>query len=243
MVRDPLAPLDLNADMGESFGVYKYGEDDSLLDLVTSANIACGFHAGDPNTMLASVEKALARGVRIGAHVGLPDRLGFGRRYMAITRQDAYSYTVFQLSALDGFVRVSGGKMAHVKPHGALYMMACADNAVADGIVQAVAEYDSALAIYALPNSVLADSAHQGGLDVYPEFFADRPYKGTSVEMFGWTYDQIGGPTEAAQRVSAMLEDPAFDAVRTVCVHSDTQGAPEIAKMVRGVLGGKAGED
>lgn len=238
MHSDRTRRLDLNADMGESFGVYTYGEDDALLEVITSANIACGFHAGDPYTMLDSVRKAVAHNVRIGAHVGLPDRLGFGRRYMTISDEDAYTYTLYQLAALDGFVRVSGGQMAHVKPHGAMYMTACDDVDIADAIVSAVAEFNRDLAIYALPNSALIDAAKRCGLEVYPEYFADRPYHGTRVQMFDWSYDQIGGPPDAAQRVTTMLHDSAFDAVRTVCVHSDTHGAPDIARMVRRVLVG-----
>lgn len=230
------ATLDLNADLGESYGVYHYGEDDALFELVASANIACGFHAGDPTTMRAAVEAALSHGVRIGAHPGLPDRLGFGRRFMKISPADAYSYTLYQVGALHGIVEVAGGSLSHVKPHGALYMMACGEQALAEGIVQAVADFDASLAIYALPDSALERAAVSLGLEVYPEFFADRPYRQTEVQMFDWTYEDIGGPDEAAARVAAMTRDPAFKPIRTVCVHSDTHGAADIARAVKKVL-------
>lgn len=232
--------MDLNADMGESFGLYQYGEDEALLKLVTSANIACGFHAGDPNTMKRAVEGALACGVRIGAHVGLPDRLGFGRRYMEISRDDAYTYTLYQVGALGGMARAAGGRITHVKPHGALYMTACDNRGVAEGIVQAVADYDASVSVYGLPNSQLQDAARALGLEFCPEFFADRPYRDTEVLMFGWTYEDIGDPSDAASRVAAMMSNAAFDSVRTVCVHSDTRGAPDIARAVKQVLDGKA---
>lgn len=228
--------LDLNADLGESYGLYRYGEDDALLEVVASVNIACGFHAGDPATMRAAVDAAVSHGVRIGAHPGLPDRLGFGRRFMMISPADAYNYTLYQVGALHGLVHVAGGSLSHVKPHGALYMMACEERAIAEGIVQAVAEFDASLAIYALPDSALARAATEIGLDVYPEFFADRPYRRTKVQMFDWTYDDIKGPAEAAARVAAMIGDHAFSEIRTVCVHSDTVGSADIARAVKQVL-------
>lgn len=234
--------LDLNADMGESFGLYRYGEDEALLEVVTSANIACGFHASDPNTMKRAVEGALAGGVRIGAHVGLPDRLGFGRRYMEISREDAYTYTLYQVGALHGIVRASGGHITHVKPHGAMYMTACDDRAIADGICQAAADYDESVAIYGLPNSQLEHAAEAASLEFYPEFFADRPYEGTQVVMFGWSYEDIGTPSDAGARVAAMVRDSAFGAIRTVCVHSDTRGAPQIARAVKDVLDAEASQ-
>ena len=228
--------VDLNADLGESFGVYRYGADDELLPLITSANVACGFHASDPVTMAASVDAALAAGVRIGAHIGLPDRLGFGRRHMAITAEDAHAYTLYQLGALDAFVRGRGAHLSHVKPHGALYMSACEDPRIAGPIAEAVARHDQTLAVYALPGSALELAAASHDLQVYPEFFADRPYVDDVVQMFGWTYEQIGGPRDAADRVTRMLRSSAHDSVRTVCVHSDTRGAAGITAAVRDAL-------
>jgi UPF0271 protein len=225
--------IDLNADLGESYGVYRYGADEAMMELITSANVACGFHAGDPLVIQESVRTAYQHGVRIGAHVGLPDPLGFGRREMVITAADAYAYTMYQIGALHAFMRPDRIPMTHVKPHGALYMMAARNAVIAEGVARAVADFDTQLAIYALPDSALAEAARTHSLRVVGEFFADRPYDGTEVTMFGWTYDQLGSPADAADRVSMMLTDPRFDAVGTICVHSDTRQAPLIMADVR----------
>lgn len=234
----PVRQLDFNADMGESFGVYQYGADEALLKVITSANIACGFHGGDPTTMQKSVELAVINEVKIGAHVGLPDRLGFGRRYMSITPEDAYSYSLYQLAALDGFVRAAGGRLNHFKPHGALYMAACEESELADALVRSVVDFDPSLIVYTLPNSCVHKAATEAELEVYPEFFADRPYRGDEVVMFGWSYEDIGGPEDAASRVKAMLEDSRYSNIETVCVHSDTKGAAAISEAVGRVLHG-----
>ncbi|HEX9228543.1 MAG TPA: 5-oxoprolinase subunit PxpA, partial [Arthrobacter sp.] len=173
--------LDLNADLAESFAVYGYGADSEIMPLITSANVACGFHAGDPRVIQQAVELAAAHDVRIGAHVGLPDRLGFGRRVMDISPEDAYAYTLYQIGALDGFLRPHGITMTHVKPHGALYMMVSSDALLADSVAAAIAAFDQRLFVYALPASQLATAAGRRGLAVIPEFFADRPYTGTDV--------------------------------------------------------------
>lgn len=225
--------IDLNADLGESYGVYRYGADEAIMELITSANVACGFHAGDPLVIQASVRLAHDRGIRIGAHVGLPDPLGFGRREMTISAAEAYAYTLYQIGALDAFLRPHRIPMTHVKPHGALYMMAAQDAKLAEGVARAVAEFDPGLALYTLPASALAESGRAHGLRVIGEFFADRPYTGTEVTMFGWTLDELGPPAYAADRVSAMLADPRFDNVGTICVHSDTPQAPLIMTEVR----------
>jgi UPF0271 protein len=225
--------IDLNADLGESYGAYRYGADEAMMPLITSANIACGFHAGDPLVIHAAVRLAHEHGVRIGAHVGLPDPLGFGRREMNISAADAHAYTLYQIGALDGFLRRDRIPMTHVKPHGALYMMA-ADNAVlAEGIARAVADFNPDLALYALPHSALAEAGEAYRLSVVNEFFADRPYDGTKVTMFDWTYDQLGSPADAADRVAKMLSNQQFDTVETICVHSDTRDAPLIMVEVR----------
>jgi UPF0271 protein len=228
--------MDLNADLGESYGIYRYGNDEELMPLITSANVACGFHAGDPHTIRKTVKLACEHHVSIGAHVGLPDPLGFGRREMRISGPEAYDYTLYQLGALDAFLRPEGAEMKHVKPHGALYMMATEDRRLADGIAAAVTAFNPALTLFALPGSALDDAGNEHGLAVIHEFFADRPYTGSEVTMFGWDYDQIGSPQDAAQRVSTMLTDPAFNTIETVCVHSDTRGAPEIMASVRARL-------
>lgn len=225
--------IDLNADLGESFGVYRYGEDAALLDLVSSANIACGFHAGDPHTMARTVDAAVERGVSIGAHVGLPDRLGFGRRRMEISDEDAYAYTLYQIGALAAFVECRGTKLAHIKPHGALYMQACEESDLAEAVVRAVVDADASYAVYALPGSALARAAVAGGLEVYPEYFADRPYSAGQVKMFGWTAAELGDPAQMAERTRQAVTSADGADIRTVCVHGDTPNAPAIARAVR----------
>ncbi len=228
--------MDINADLGESFGPYRYGSDDELMPLITSANVACGFHAGDPASMRKAVQSAVEHGVAIGAHVGLPDRLGFGRREIDISAADAYDYSLYQLAALDGFVRASGTRIRHVKPRGALYMMASKRPDLAAAISSAVRDFDPSLALYVLPGSEAERAAREAGLAVRREFFADRPYVGADVVMFGWTYEQLGGPRGAAARVTDMLGDSTFDPIETICVHSDTDNAPELVRAVRSAL-------
>lgn len=225
--------IDLNADLGESFAVYNYGADDAVLPQITSANIAAGFHASDPVTLLRTVEKAMAHGVRLGAHVGYPDRLGFGRRSMSITAEEAYAYTLYQVGAVAAFVQAQGVRLTHVKPHGAMYMDACASPELAAGIARAVADVDPHLALYTLPDSCVDKEATSIGLPVWREFFADRPYVESRVQMFGWTLQEIGGPADAARRTTERLAQSEAPVIDTVCVHSDTPNAAEILAAVR----------
>ncbi|WP_219838604.1 LamB/YcsF family protein [Paenibacillus sp. R14(2021)] len=169
--------IDLNCDFGESYGAYSFGQDDELLPYVSSVNIACGFHAGDPLTMREAVERAVQAGAAIGAHPGLPDRMGFGRRELAITPQEAYDYTLYQLGALDSFVRAAGGRLSHVKPHGALYHMAGRSEELAEAFVRAVHAYDASLFIYGQWGSTLLGEADKLGLPRASEVFADRTYR------------------------------------------------------------------
>lgn len=229
----PERQLDLNADLGESYGWYRFGVDTELMGLITSANVACGFHAGDSRTMRVTVDLAVSHGVQIGAHMGLPDRLGFGRREIAISGDDAYDYTLHQIGALEAFVRRSGARLHHIKPHGALYMMASRDPEIADGIVRAAAQHTPGVAVYALPGSALAKAADSHGLPVVGEFFADRPYTDGRVVMFGWTLQQIGTPEDAAARVRSVLGNTD---IGTVCVHTDTPGAVAMMSSVRDML-------
>lgn len=231
--------MDINADLGESFAVYNYGADDAVLPQITSANIAAGFHASDPITLLNTVEKALSHGVRLGAHVGYPDRLGFGRRSMRISPEEAYAYTLYQVGAVAAFVQAQGARLTHVKPHGAMYMDACTSPELAAGIARAVADVDPHLVLYTLPDSCVDKEATSIGIHVWREFFADRPYVGSQVQMFGWTLQEIGGPADAARRTIERLEQSAAPVIDTVCVHSDTPNAPEILTAVREALLGR----
>ena len=156
--------IDLNCDMGEAFGNYTMPNDEKLMDYISSANIACGFHAGDPAVMQQTVALALKKGVVIGAHPGLPDLQGFGRREMKITPNEAYQLTLYQIGALSGFVKAAGSKLHHVKAHGALYNMAAKDTALAKAIVQAVYDFDPGLILYALAGSKMIDEAEKRGL-------------------------------------------------------------------------------
>jgi len=219
--------------MGESFGVYRYGADEEMMPLITSANVACGFHGGDPRVMRETVALAKKHGVRVGAHIGLPDRGGFGRRTMQMSPQEVYEISLYQLGALDGFLRADGLKMAHVKLHGALYMMASEDAALSDAFAEAVHAFDPSLRVYTLPGCRTSASAVRLGLRVVHEYFADRPYESGRVKMFGWTMEEVGSPADIARRVAAMLEDPGNADIGTICVHSDTAGAPAIMKAVR----------
>ncbi|OLT00307.1 lactam utilization protein LamB [Pseudonocardia sp. CNS-004] len=225
--------LDLNCDLGESFGVYRYGADEAVMPLITSANVACGAHGGDPRTMRTSVELAMRHGVAVGAHVGLPDREGFGRRFIAVTPSEVHDLCLAQMGALAAFTRARGVPLAHLKLHGALYMMAMDDADLAEAVCRAVLAFDAGLRVVALPDSALASAARASGLTAVEEFFADRPYRDGAVTMFGWTPDELGPAEAAGDRVGAMLADPEFDSIGTVCVHSDTAGAPALLHAVR----------
>ncbi len=169
--------IDLNGDMGESFGAYRIGHDEELAKVVTSANIACGFHAGDPAVMRRTVKLCLEHGVEVGAHPGLPDLMGFGRRAMQITPEEAYDLVLYQAGALQGFVRAEGGRMRHVKPHGALYNMAAVQRPLAESIAKAVYRLDPELILFGLAGSELIRAAESIGLRAASEAFADRTYR------------------------------------------------------------------
>jgi UPF0271 protein len=238
--------IDFNADLGESFGLWERGADEALMRVISSANVACGFHAGDPGSMRRAVAQARANGVHIGAHPGLPDLLGFGRRVMDVSADDVRDYVLYQVAALDGFAH----GLHHVKPHGALYMMALDDTAIARAIVEAVASYQEGLPVYTLAGSELWDAAAAAGLPAVAEFFADRPLRADgSVVMFGWQELFTPTPEAVGLRVRSLLEAgtvPALGGVpvavqaETVCVHSDTPRADELGLAVRAVIGDRA---
>ena len=169
--------VDLNCDMGESYGSYQIGNDEAIFPYITSANIACGFHAGDPAVMKKTVRLALKYNVAVGAHPGLPDLQGFGRREMAISAEEAYDMVVYQIGALAAFVQSEGGILRHVKPHGALYNMAATDNTLAEAIAEAVYKVNPMLVLYGLSGSELIKAGSKIGLRVANEVFADRTYQ------------------------------------------------------------------
>ncbi|ORI14676.1 hypothetical protein BH686_09370 [Rhodococcus erythropolis] len=238
--------VDLNSDLGEGFGAWTLGDDDAMLELVTSANIACGFHAGDPTTLLATCESAATRGVRIGAQVGYRDLAGFGRRFIDMSPKDLTADVIYQIGALDGLARVAGSRVTYVKPHGALYNAIVHHRRQARAVVAAVVAYDSSLPVLGLPGSVFLEEAREAGLDVVAEAFADRAYtaEGTLVprtESGAVLHD----PALVAERVRRMVVDGELDAVdgstlkiiaESVCVHGDSPAAVDMAAAIRALL-------
>lgn len=182
--------IDLNADLGEGFGAYKYGADQELLPLVTSANIACGWHGGDPCIMRRAVSLARQHNVCIGAHPGYPDRMGFGRRHMSLTSQEVTDSIIYQIGALDGLCRAEGKKVSYVKPHGALYNEASRSDSLAAAIAAAVKAYSPSLYLLCPSGSTLEKAAESAGLPVAREFFADRGYEDDATLVPGETQVQ-----------------------------------------------------
>ncbi|MDX6433005.1 MAG: 5-oxoprolinase (ATP-hydrolyzing) subunit [Streptosporangiaceae bacterium] len=233
--------IDINADLGEGFGVWRLGDDEALLAVVTSANVACGYHAGDPLIMRRTCEAAVARGVMIGAQVSYRDLAGFGRREMDVAPEELTAEVLYQLAALDGIARISGGRVGYVKPHGALYNRIVRDPLQAAAVVAAVRAYDPSLPILTLPGSAVYEAA--GNLTVVAECYADRAYAaaGTLVSRRE-PGAVIHDPGEVAARAVRMAVDgvvvaadgtPVPLSARSICVHGDTPGAVEIAHAVR----------
>lgn len=228
--------------MGEAFGNYPMPNDDILLDHITSANIACGFHAGDPEVMQHTVAMAIKKGVAIGAHPGLPDLQGFGRREMKITANEAYQITVYQIGALYGFVKAAGGKLHHVKAHGALYNMAAKDAALAKAIVQAVHDFDSTLILYGLAGSEMIEAAKKIGIIIASEVFADRTYQDDgSLTPRSQSNALITDEEQSIAQVLQMVKHQQVQSVsgkniplkaETLCLHGDGSHAVEFAKMI-----------
>jgi 5-oxoprolinase (ATP-hydrolysing) subunit A len=239
--------VDVNSDLGESYGVWRLGDDEAMLEVVSSANVACGFHAGDPSVLRAACALAATRDVAIGAQVSYPDLLGFGRRHLDMTPDELRDAVLYQLGALDAFAQVAGSEVAYVKPHGALYHAAATDRDVADAIVAAAAEYDFSLTVLGLPDSELLKAAERAGLDAVGEAFADRAYRPdgglVSRREAGAVITDVDDVARRAVRIAADHEVEAIDgsvvsvAARSICVHSDTPGAVDLARAVRQALG------
>lgn len=238
--------IDLNCDLGESFGAWRMGDDAALLELVSSANVACGFHAGDPMIMQQTVSVAAARGVAIGAHVSLPDLQGFGRREMKVSAAEVYAMTLYQLGALHAFVQAAGTQLRHVKAHGALYNMAARDRTLADAIAGAVQAFDSRLILFGLAGSMLTAAGEALGLPVAAEAFADRRY-GTdgSLQPRGEAsavIDDIEAATEQALNIARDHVVTSADGSRitlradTLCLHGDGAQALQLARRLRTAL-------
>ena len=238
--------IDINCDMGESFGNYQLGADTEVLKYVTSANIACGFHAGDPATMKKTVRMALEKKVGIGAHPGFQDLVGFGRREMQVSPEEAYDLIVYQIGALEAFVRSEGGRLQHVKPHGALFNMAAVDSMLARAVAEAVYNVDSELILFGLSGSELVKAGEEIGLRTASEVFSDRTYQQdgslTSRRKPGAL---IENPEEAIAQVVRMVKDQKVKALNgpdidicahTVCIHGDGERALRLAEQISKTL-------
>ncbi|MDB5816723.1 MAG: lactam utilization protein LamB [Rhizobacter sp.] len=238
--------VDLNCDMGEGFGAWRMGDDVALLEHISSANIACGFHAGDPGTIARTVKAAVARGVAVGAHPSLPDLQGFGRREMKLSEGEVYDIVVYQVGAVQAFAAASGSELRHVKIHGALYNMAAKDAALSSAICRAVHDVNASLVLFALAASVTERIARELGMPVACEVFADRSYQDDG------TLTPRSAPgamiTDVAQSIAQVRRMVGEGLVRaqsgrdvplhadTICVHGDQPGAVEFARTLRAAL-------
>ncbi|MGQ9507563.1 MAG: LamB/YcsF family protein [Candidatus Bathycorpusculaceae bacterium] len=236
--------IDINCDLGESYGTFKIGNDKKIMPHITSANIACGFHAGDPMIMAQTINLAKKYGVALGAHPGYPDLLGFGRREMRLTSEEVKNYTIYQVSALQGFAKAAGLTLQHVKPHGALYNTAVKDDETSRGIVDAVKALDQNLIIFAPPKSVMAKVAADAGLRVAYEFFADRAYNSDgSLVSRKEPNSIISEPSVVLERTIKVIREGKVLAVNgetitlgkmhTICVHGDTPTAIKLTETLK----------
>ena len=242
----PVNTIDLNADLGESFGAWRMGDDAGVMPWISSANVACGFHAGDPAIMQHTVALCLQHGVSIGAHVALPDLQGFGRREMKVVPNEVYAQTLYQLGALHAFVRAADTHLHHVKPHGALYNMAACDRALADAIARAVRDFNPTLILVGLAGSALIEAGRDAGLQVQREGFCDRRYRAdgslTPRSQAGAVLEDIDSAiTQAvsiATRGQAIAGDGASVRIEadTLCVHGDRANAAAFAERLHRAL-------
>jgi len=235
--------IDLNADLGEGYGPWRMGEDEALLELVSSANVACGFHAGDPTIMDRTVRRAKARGIDVGAHVGFPDRQGFGRRPMQIDVAELASMVVYQLGALAGIARAAGYRMTHMSFHGALGNMAAADASLAKPLLHAVADFDGSIIVSSSTSRAIEDAAAQCGLRVATTFLADRAYDDEGLLVPRKLPDSVIKDEAAVlARVRRLLQDGTVVTysgktlpmkARSILLHGDTPGAVQLARTIR----------
>ncbi len=238
--------VDLNCDLGESFGAYVMGMDDKVIPHITSANVACGYHASDPVVMEKTIALCRANSVAVGAHPGFPDLMGFGRRDMRLSPAEAKAYMLYQIGALEAFCRAAGVKLCHVKPHGALYNMAAKDSALAKAICQAIREFDSTLVLLALAGSEMIRAAQEMGLPYAQEVFADRGYEEDgSLVARSKPGAMITDEEEAIARVVRMVTEGKVRAVTgkdvpvkadSICIHGDGEHALQFAQKIREAL-------
>lgn len=236
--------VDLNCDMGESYGIWKLGRDEEVMPFITSTNIACGFHASDPHVMRKTVQLAKKHGVGVGAHTGFPDREGFGRRYIQVTKDELKDDIIYQIGALSGFLKANGMKLQHVKPHGAMYTVAVNDMELSEGIVEGIQEYDPELILFAMPNSLTYRIAEKRGLPVIPEGFVELNYLpngSLALERAKKAWD----PEEVARRFVRLMKEGKITTVtgetisqkvKSVCIHGDAPNTPEILKALEAAM-------
>ena len=235
--------IDLNSDIGESFGRWSLGNDADVLRSITSANIACGYHAGDPGVMRDTVRMAKAAGVAVGAHPGFPDLVGFGRRNMAASPREVEDFVLYQVGALAAIAAAEGVRLQHVKAHGALYNMAVRDRTLSEAIARAVASFDSSLILFGLPGTELVRAARAAGLRVAAEGFADRAYQAdgslTPRDRRGAVIDNAGEVVGRAVRMAREALVTSIDGqevpmrVQTICTHGDTPGSHNLTRSLR----------
>ena len=240
--------IDINADAGESFGPWKMGRDEELFPVLSSVNLASGFHAGDPLTMQRSIALAAEHGVAVGAHPGFPDRVGFGRRDLAVTPEQAYADVLYQIGALHGFLRVAGLALHHVKPHGALYLQMLRNEATARAVARAVRDYDPELPLVLLAGTTMEEAARAEGVRYVREAFPDRAYLSDGrLAPRSMEGALVRDPERAAERAVRMVLEGRVEALdggevevqaETLCVHGDNPEAVEIARAVRSALEG-----
>ncbi len=237
--------INLNADLGESFGAWKMGDDDALLDAVASANLACGFHAGDPDTMRRTVRAAMARGVSLGAHPSYADLQGFGRRAIPLSLLEIENLVAYQIGALAGIATLEGGRVSHVKPHGALNNLACADRRTADAICRAIRAVDPALVLLAPAASELLAAGDAAGLPTVAEIFADRAYQDDGQLVPRHLSGAVLHGAACLGHVQTMLDAGALiaqsgkripAAIGSICVHGDGADSVAVARRLRAVL-------
>jgi len=238
--------VDLNSDMGESYGAFKIGHDEKLLEVVTSASLACGFHGGDPHALLLTAKMCKERGVEVGAHPSLPDLLGFGRRRMEVEPEELFSYVLYQVAAVRGVAEAVGTRLQHVKPHGALYQMAWTQADYALAIAKAVRSLDPSLIVLAPPGSEAERASFRHGLVVAHEGFPERGYTDEGfLAPRGAPGAVLTDPKAVADRAVEMVKDGIVRSVtgrtielkvETLCIHSDTPGADEVGRAVRRAL-------
>ncbi|HEV7172736.1 5-oxoprolinase subunit PxpA [Pedococcus sp.] len=241
-----MTTIDLNADVGESFGRWQLGDDEAMLSVVTSANVACGFHAGDPSVLLSVCRQAAAAGVAVGAQVGYRDLAGFGRRFIDVEPRELTADVVYQIGALDALARMAGTRVSYVKPHGALYHAVTRHEAQAAAVVEAVSAVDSGLPLVGLPGSLVLRRAADAGLRTVSEAFADRGYlPDGSLVPRAQAGSLLTDPAAVAERMVTLVVDgyvTAVDGARvtiqadSLCVHGDSPGAVSIARAVSSAL-------